>query len=89
MQKCIVHNESIMSAGLNIEKYAAHLYSLHRKKVYTCGKAKYSKSKGARGKVGGVPHHFFEFQNEAWPSFDQLKGGFGAPPTFHLVPPQF
>ncbi len=31
-------------------------YSLHRKKVYTCGKAKYSKSRGARGKVGAAPH---------------------------------
>ncbi len=27
---------------------------LHRKKVITCGKAKYSKPKGARGKVGGA-----------------------------------
>ncbi len=31
-------------------------YSLHQKKVYTCGKAKYSKSRGARGKVGGRQH---------------------------------
>ncbi len=31
-------------------------YSLHRKKVYTCGKAKYSKSRGARGNVEGVSH---------------------------------
>ncbi len=27
-------------------------YSLHQKKVYTCGSAKYSKLRGARGKVG-------------------------------------
>ncbi len=32
------------------------IYSLHRKKVYTCGKAKYSKSRGVIEKVGGVPH---------------------------------
>ena len=32
------------------------VYSLHQKKVYTCGKAKYSKSRGARGKVGDAPH---------------------------------
>ncbi len=63
-------------------------YSLHRKKVYTCGKAKYSKSRGARGKVGGAPHpplSWFEFQNDSWPSLDQLNGGFGAPPTFHVA----
>ncbi len=86
------------------------LYSLHQKKVYTCGKAKYSKSREARGKVGGAPHpplswskldqasfwnskrwrhKNFEFQNEAWPSLDQLNGGFGAPPTFHLAPLSF
>ncbi len=49
-------------------------YSLHRNKVYTCGKAKYSKPRAARG-------------NEAWPSLDQLNGGFGALSTFHLAPP--
>ncbi len=31
-------------------------YSLHQKKVCTYGKAKYSKSRRARGKVGGVLH---------------------------------
>ena len=31
-------------------------YSLHQKKVYTCGKIKYSKLRAARGKVGGAPH---------------------------------
>ncbi len=70
------------------------IYSLHQKKVHTCGKAKYSKPRGATGKVGGATHpplswskldHFFEFQNEARPRLDQLKGGFGAPPTFHLA----
>ncbi len=46
------------------------------------------KIEGARGKVGGAPHpplSWSEFQNEAWPSLDQLNDGFGAPPTFHLV----
>ena len=33
-----------------------------------------------------VCSHFFEFQNEAWPSLDQLNGMCGAPPTFHLIP---
>ncbi len=33
--------------------------------------------------------HFSEFQNEAWPSLDQLNGGFGAPLTFHLPPLSF
>ncbi len=32
---------------------------------------------------------FQKFKNEAWPSMDQLNGGFGAPPTFHLVPLSF
>ncbi len=36
-----------------------------------------------------VCSHFFEFQNEAWPSLDQLNGGFGAPPTFNLAPLSF
>ena len=31
-------------------------YSLHQKKVYTFGKTKYSKSRGAKGKVEGVSH---------------------------------
>ncbi len=43
---------------------------------------KYSKSRWARGKVGGVPHAPLGwskleqalFQNEAWPSLDQLNG---------------
>ena len=30
-------------------------YRWHQKKVYTCVKAKYSKSMGTRGKVGGGP----------------------------------
>ncbi len=114
-------------------------YSLHQKKVSTCGKAKYSKTRVCTGKVGCasdskwswskvdqaltwyskrwrhknkmlsrmctirgpsrlqtrwgnlssrfllVCRHFFEFQNEAWPSLDQLNGWFGAPPTFHLA----
>ncbi len=55
-------------------------YSLRRK--YTCSKAKYSQSRGAKGKVGGVPHPPL-----SWPSLDQLNGGFGASPTFHLPPP--
>ncbi len=29
--------------------------------------------------------HLLEFQNEAWPSLDQLTGGHGAPPTFPLA----
>ena len=29
-----------------------------------------------------------KFQNEVWPSLDQLNGGFGAPPTLSS-PPQF
>ena len=36
-----------------------------------------------------VRSHFFEFENEAWPSLGQLNGGFGAPPTFHLAPLSF
>ncbi len=46
-------------------------------KVYTCGKAKYSKSRGARGNVGGVSQWGLD------------HGGFGAPPTFHLAPLSF
>ncbi len=81
-------------------------YSLHQKKVSTCGKAEYSKTRVSTGKVGGASHsqwswskvdqasfwyskrwrHFFEFQNEALPSLDQLNGWFGAPPIFHLAP---
>ncbi len=34
-------------------------------------------------------HHLLEFQNKVWSSFDQLKGGCGAPPTFPLVPLDF
>ncbi len=30
-----------------------------------------------------------EFQNEAWPSLDQLNVWFGAPPTFHSPPLSF
>ncbi len=30
--------------------------------------------------------HFFEFQNEAGPSLDQLNAVYGAPLTFHLAP---
>ncbi len=37
------------SPSCNFKSYT--LYSLHRKKVHTCGKAKYSKSRGTRGKV--------------------------------------
>ncbi len=33
--------------------------------------------------------HLLEFQNEAWPSLDQLKGGCGAPRTFPLAPLDF
>ncbi len=33
--------------------------------------------------------HLLEFQNEAWSSLDQLKGGCGAPPTFPLAPLDF
>ncbi len=35
---------------------SSEFYSLHRKKVYTCGKAKYSKPRRARGNVGGATH---------------------------------
>ncbi len=31
------------------------IYSLHRKKVYTCGKAKYSKSRGLEDGFGAPP----------------------------------
>ncbi len=31
-------------------------YSLYQQKVYTCINGKYSKSRGTKGKVGGVPH---------------------------------
>ena len=33
--------------------------------------------------------HLLEFQNEAWSSLDQLKGGCGASPTFPLAPLDF
>ncbi len=45
-----------------------NVYSLHRKKVYTCGKAKYSKSRGARGKVGGASHPTL-----SWSKLDQAS----------------
>ncbi len=35
----------------------------HRKKVYTFGKTKYSKSRGPREKVGGAPHPPFSWTN--------------------------
>ncbi len=43
-------------------------YSLHRKKVYTWGKAKYSKPRGARGEVGGATHPPF-----SWSKLDQAS----------------
>ncbi len=42
--------------NFNISKRHSTCYSLHRKKVYTCDKAKFSKLRGARGKVEGAPH---------------------------------
>ncbi len=55
-----------------------YLYSLHRKKVYTCGKTKYSKP-GARRKVGGATHPplknwisqatYWDMISEFWSSF--------------------
>ncbi len=55
-----------------IEYYLILLYSLHRKKVYTCGKGKYSKSRGARGKVWGVPHPH-RVGPSSWSKLDQAS----------------
>ena len=44
-------------------------YSLHQKKGYTCGKAKYSRTRVTRGKEGGVPH-----PQLSWSKVDFLSG---------------
>ena len=66
-------------------------YSLHQQKVYTCGKAKDgdTRTKSLRQQFLLESSHFFESQNEAWSSLDQLNGRFGALPTFYLAPLSF
>ncbi len=39
------------------------LYNLHQKKVYTCGKAKYSKLRGAKEKQGDASHPPLSWSN--------------------------
>ncbi len=73
------------------------VYSRRQKKVYTCIKAKCSKSRGTSGKVRGAPHPSLRWSkldqasywNEAKPSLDHLNDGCGATPTFHLPPLSF